>query len=788
MPRCTKFLAGLNEAQSRAVNHYVGPLLVVAGAGSGKTRALTHRIAHLIGEHGVDPSQILAVTFTNKAAREMRERLVSLLEQQLKDNFYHEVTKELWIGTFHALFARILRLDIDKFYDVEGLRWTRQFSIYDEVDAQRLVKEIVTEELQLDPKRFDPKKIRWAISSAKNQGWSPDDLEMQTTSQRGRLAAKAYRCYRKALATNNALDFDDLLLLPAQLLRQNIEVRNYWHHRFRHVLVDEYQDTNRTQYELIKLLVTNSNYPSTTDNWNGRSVFVVGDADQSIYSFRAADFTILMGFQEDFGDGAPDNLTRTMIKLEDNYRSTATILEAANALIANNSERIDKVLRPTRHKGDPIVLTCCNDEVAEAEMVVHRLRTLKAASPGFNWRDMAVLYRTNAQSRSIEEALVRWSVPYLVVSGLRFYDRREIKDILAYLRLLVNPNDRVSLLRILNVPRRGIGKVTVQRLTDAADQLRISLWEVISDPIAACSLGGRSAKGLLKFAELISNLQLDRHETPLPELIQRVIEQSGYANGLAADDSNEAEERRQNLQELVNAALQFQEESYGAGLEDFLASAALASSADRDNNTASDQVTLMTLHSSKGLEFPIVCLVGLEQGLFPSNRSLDNSALLEEERRLCYVGITRAMEHLFLYYTSERRLWGGVREACIPSIFLSELPRKLIQGDLPRSYDLTSRQVSLKSFAQINRKEHYKEGVTKNLSPSIITENVGRYSSSSTYSAGNRVYHVTFGEGKIIKVFGGGEIVSIAVKFDGMGPKIIDPRTAPIELIPHTDS
>ncbi|MEB3316940.1 MAG: UvrD-helicase domain-containing protein, partial [Cyanobacteriota bacterium] len=427
------FLAGLNDAQRRAVDHATGPLLVVAGAGSGKTRALTHRIAHLIGHHGVDPGTLLAVTFTNKASREMKERLEVLLAQslaqrqfgqpwgtlrlveqkQLRSRVYREVIKELWIGTFHALFARLLRFDIDKYNDPEGLSWTRQFTIYDENDAQSLVKEIVTQELGLDPKRFEPKKVRWAISNAKNQGWLPDQLETHADGPRDRKIAEAYRHYRRALAANNALDFDDLLLLPVELLRQNGEIRHYWHRRFRHVLVDEYQDTNRTQYELLKLLVADGRDPGEISDWKDRSVFVVGDADQSIYSFRAADFKILMGFQSDFGDGAADDATRTMVKLEDNYRSTATILQAANALIAHNSERIDKVLRPTRGEGEPISLTRCDDEIAEAEAVVHRMRMLTAANPELAWGDLAVLYRTNAQSRAMEEALVRWGIPYL---------------------------------------------------------------------------------------------------------------------------------------------------------------------------------------------------------------------------------------------------------------------------------------------------------------------------------------------------------------------------------------
>ena len=795
------FLAGLNDAQRRAVDHHEGPLLVVAGAGSGKTRALTHRIAHLIGEHGADPAQILAVTFTNKAAREMKERLELLLAQklaqsqfgqpwstlppveqrQLRSRIYREVTKELWIGTFHALFARMLRFDIDKFKDSEGLTWTRQFSIYDEADAQSLVKEIVTQELQLDPKRFEPKKTRWAISNAKNQGWLPDQLEANAEGQRGKLTADVYRRYRKALAANNALDFDDLLLLPVQLLQQNEQVRSYWHRRFRHVLVDEYQDTNRTQYELIKLLVTDGREPQSVDDWSGRSVFVVGDADQSIYSFRAADFTILMGFQEDFGDRASDESTRTMVKLEENYRSTATILEAANALIANNSERIDKVLRPTRGEGELITLTRCDDEIAEAEAVVHRLRMMESANPELSWGDMAVLYRTNAQSRAIEESLVRWGIPYIVVGGLRFYDRREIKDLLAYLRLLVNPADTVSLLRVINVPKRGIGKTTIQRLTDAANQLGIPLWDVVSDAEAVRSLGGRSARGLLQFCELLNDLRLRVQDAAPSELIQQVMEKSGYVAELITEGTDEAEERRRNLQELVNAALQYQEENDEGDLEGFLATAALSSDAD-SKDTAADRVTLMTLHSSKGLEFPVVFLVGLEQGLFPSYRSLDDPASLEEERRLCYVGITRAKERLFISHASERRLWGGMREAAVPSVFLSELPDGLIQGDIPQTGGAAlRRERRLERLTRVDR-----DPPTSAPANAVRRRQAGPAPGRS-WSVGDRVSHSSFGIGEVTHTFGSGEKVSIAVKFAGMGPKILDPRLAPIEPVVGTD-
>lgn len=798
-------LSGLNKEQSSAVNHYEGPLLVVAGAGSGKTRALTHRIAYLLTEYKVDPSEILAVTFTNKAAREMKERLELILAKKLAENelsqpwislklaeknlfrtrIYREITKDLWIGTFHSVFSRLLRLDIERFIDKEGLRWTKYFSIYDETDALSLIKEIVIQDMQLDPKRFEPKKIKWAISNAKNLGILPDKFAEKSEGQRGKITAEVYTLYRKALAANNALDFDDLLLLPVQLLNQNEDVRNYWHNRFKHLLVDEYQDTNWTQYELIKLLVTNGVKPSLFSNWSGRSVFVVGDADQSIYSFRAADFRILMGFQKDFKSKSLNQEKSNIIKLEDNYRSTATILEAANSLISNNKERLDKVLRATRGKGDLIKLTRCDDEIAEAESVVHKLRLLEAGNKNLKWGDVAILYRTNAQSRVIEESLVRWSIPYIVVGGLRFYDRREIKDILAYLRLLINPSDSVSLLRILNVPKRGIGKTTVQRFSDASSQLGIPLWEVVSDPEAIRSLGGRSAKGLLQFRELINELNSSRERTNPSEIIQLVMEKSGYISELIATATDEAEERRRNLQELVNAALQYQEENESADLEGFLATAALASDAD-NKDTAKDRVTLMTLHSSKGLEFPLVCMVGLEQGLFPSYRSLDDPASLEEERRLCYVGLTRAKERLFIFHATERRLWGGAREPSVPSIFLSEIPSEQMEGDIQLTGGAALRRE--RRIDRLTRIDRIDKKINSTETQQDFPKNAvrRRYSGpepGKDWSVGDRVSHSIFGEGKISHIFGSGEKISIAIKFNGMSPKIIDPRLAPIEII-----
>ncbi len=799
------FLNGLNENQSKAVKHFEGPLLVVAGAGSGKTRALTHRIAHLIVEHNVDPSEIIAVTFTNKAAREMKDRLELLLAKRMAENklmkpwssleqieknqfrsqVYRQISKELWIGTFHALFAKLLRLDIEKYKDKEGLTWTRFFSIYDEKDSLSLVKEIILQDLQLDPKRFDPKKIRWAISNAKNKGILPEQLEKEAESQRVKVVAQVYNLYRKALSANNSLDFDDLLLIPVQLLKQNLQVREYWHKRFKHMLVDEYQDTNWTQYELIKLLVSNGKNPSEFKDWEKRSVFVVGDADQSIYSFRAADFRILMSFQNDFDNSKESKISNSLVKLEENYRSTSTILEAANSLIENNKERLDKVLRATRGKGELIKLTKCDDEIAEAEAVVHRLRIINAGEIKFSWGDVAVLYRTNAQSRVIEESLVRWSIPYIVVGGLRFYDRREIKDIIAYLKLLINPSDSVSLLRILNVPKRGIGKTTIQKFSDAASELGVPLWEIVSDPEAIRSLGGRSAKGLLEFQELLTYLKNKIYQVTPAELVQLVMEKSGYISELIATATDEAEERRRNLQELVNAALQYQEDNEAADLEGFLATAALASDAD-SKDTNSERVTLMTLHSSKGLEFPIVCLVGLEQGLFPSYRSLDDPSSLEEERRLCYVGLTRAKERLFLFHALERRLWGGMREPAIASNFLSEIPSNLIEGDLPLTGGASLRRE--RNFERLTRVDRQNDNFDSRQPSALGPSNAVRKTFSGpmpgkSWSIGDKVVHSFFGTGEITHVFGKEEKISLAIKFDGMSPKILDPRLAPIKLI-----
>ncbi|MEN9224299.1 MAG: DNA helicase PcrA [Thermostichus sp. HHBFW_bins_43] len=778
-------LDALNPSQRQAVQHFCGPLLVVAGAGSGKTRALTHRIAHLVRQHRVDPTEILAVTFTNKAAREMKERIEQLFAEQeaqeqfgipwqqlepaqvthLKSSVFRRIIKPLWIGTFHSLFSQILRLDIEKYQDPKGRRWTRNFSIFDESDAQSLVKEIVTKQLNLDERRFEPKSVRYAISNAKNQGWTPADLERHQPNFRGRTIAQVYDLYQDQLAANNGLDFDDLIWIPVQLFRQNEQVLAYWHQRFRHILVDEYQDTNRTQYELIQLLTTNGETRKSQLNWQNRSIFVVGDADQSIYKFRGADFTILMEFQEAFGDGLPDDDTRTMVKLEENYRSTATILQAANDLIKNNTQRIDKVLKPTRKEGDPIFCHQADDEMAEAEFVVNAIKRLESRDPDTSWGDFAILYRTNAQSRPFEEVLMRWGIPYTVVGGQRFYDRKEIKDVIAYLRVVANPADSLSLLRIINVPRRGIGKSTIDKLTQASATLNVPLWEILSDETSVNTLAGRSAKPVVQFAQLLEYWHQQLPQASATTILEGLLRDSGYLEDLKAQGTEEAEERARNVMELYNAARQFEEEQGDPSLEGFLRNVSLASDLDNLQEGAA-KVSLMTLHSSKGLEFPVVFLVGMEQGLFPNFRALEDPASLEEERRLCYVGITRAREQLFISYASERRLYGN-REVAIPSLFLSELPKELIELDKPGAIP---RQLSRSNTLPIS--------ATPKAKPA------SRPGRSEQWSVGDRLEHPQFGQGHITHVFGSGERVTIAVKFSGIGQqKILDPRIAPIQKL-----
>jgi DNA helicase-2/ATP-dependent DNA helicase PcrA len=766
------FLNHLNLSQRQSVEHFCGPLLVVAGAGSGKTRALTYRIANLILTHKVAPENILAVTFTNKAAREMKERiemifaqriaeekhgqrwdlLPELEQKKIKSNVYRNTIKPLWVGTFHSLCAKILRFDINKYQDDKGRVWQRNFTILDESDVQSLVKQIVTKKLNLDDKKFEPRKMRYSISNIKNLGLSPQQYAEQNQDYKGRVIAEIYEEYQSQLAANNALDFDDLLLIPVRIFQQNESVLGYWYQQFQHILVDEYQDTNQIQYELIRLLSTNNETNKKEWNWQNRSVFVVGDADQSIYSFRMADFTILLNFQEDFGDNLPDDATQTMVKLEENYRSRENILQVANHLIEKNTQRIDKVLKATRGEGETIYTYRADNEREEASFVCRKIMQLVQENPELNWGDFAILYRINAQSRAFEDELINKNIPYNIVGGLKFYERKEIKDALAYLRLIINPADTVSLLRIINTPRRGIGKTTIDNLLNASQQLNIPLWEIINDETSVNTIAGKAAKKVNQFAEIINDCQTKIEEKPAAEILNQILNTSGYLEDLKQQGTDEAENRGENLNELLNAMLQFQEDNEDSTLESFLSNAALAS--DLDNLQEGEKVvSLMTLHSAKGLEFPIVFLVGFEQGLLPHNRSLRDPMDLEEERRLCYVGITRAKEQLFITYARERYSWGNV-DYCTPSQFLEELPQDLITSNLR------------------SRQSISKKAKEESESPS----------QSHDWQEGDQLHHPTFGTGIVTHLLGLGKKNTLVVQFD-VGRKIINPNHTKLEKI-----
>lgn len=780
-------LEQLNPSQRKAVEHFCGPLLVVAGAGSGKTRILTYRVAHLIRAHAVDPGDILAVTFTNKAAGEMKERILKLFSQdaahqegasyeslnegqvrRLENRVRKELIQPLWVGTFHALCARMLRYDIDKYKDARGRSWQRNFNIFDESDVQDLVKQLVLKEFNLDERRYAPRAVRSTISRAKNQAQTPADFcEAEGNSLRARTISQVYERYQDELARNNALDFDDLIWVPVQLLAQRAEVLEYWHHRFRHILVDEYQDTNRTQYELIRLLATNNQVRSAWD-WQKRSIFVVGDADQAIYSFRQADFRILMDFQADFGDGLPDTQTKTLIKLEENYRSSATILELANHLIANNVERIDKILRPTLPAGQPVQLYRADDEVAEAEFIVGQMRQSEQIEPDRLWRDFAVLYRVNAQSQPIEAVLSRWGIPYVIVGGLKFYDRREIKDILSYLKIIHNPSDSLSLKRAMTVPKRGIGKTTLDKLEGAAGALQMSLWDLVCDQTSVENMVGRTSGSILQFVHFIERLRSEAEHASISELLDRILAESGYVAMLQAEGTDEAQGRLENVLELRSVAQRFEEESDDTALEAFLANVSLAS--DLDNlDDERNHVSLMTLHAAKGLEFPVVYLCGLEEGLFPHFRAVQegDSSALEEERRLCYVGITRAKEHLFLSYAQNRRLYGD-RQPAIPSRFLEELPEQMLAGKTPG-----------RAGTRVRREERLSVAAR----PSTPPPATRRRQVSEDWSVGDRVLHTQFGQGQVTHIFGEGQKQIIAISFPGLGKKLLDPRIAPLQKI-----
>ncbi len=705
-----QYLADLNPAQREAVLATEGPLLVIAGAGSGKTRVLTYRVAHLINAVGAKPNEILAITFTNKAAGEMRERLGRLLGRS---------GRGLWILTFHAACGRILRREAQR------LGYRSNFTIYDQADQIRLVKQCL-EELERDPKRFTPRGIHNQISHAKNRLVSPDDYAAQVQSFYDQTVADVYQLYQRRLFASNAVDFDDLLMLTVDVLERFPEAREKWQNAFRYILVDEYQDTNHAQYRLLQLL-------AETD----MNVCAVGDPDQSIYAFRGADINNILDFERDFPR------TRT-IALEQNYRSTNAILEGANGVISNNRERKPKELWSELGAGEPVRVIEVEDEHAEARFVAAGIAAL--VEEGFSGDEIAVFYRTNAQSRVLEDVLVRQGIAYQVIGGPRFYERAEIKDAIAYLQVIDNPYDAVSLIRIANRPRRGIGDASLARLQAWADAQGRSLWEATVFAEEA-GVGAAPLRAVQQFRTLIQSLQSGAMELPVAELVDRTIARSGYLAALEAERTIEAQGRIENLQELVGVAREYQETADEPSLSHFLQEISLYSDQDAIREEES-LVTLMTLHNAKGLEFRAVYLIGMEEGIFPHARSIEEQGI-EEERRLCYVGMTRAKGLLTLTHASSRSLWGS-RGYNLPSRFLDELPESVERERL--------RPASWSSYgAGVAPREDI---------PSLST--------------GDSVRHGTLGEGVVTQIEPGGVVT---VRFEDGSERRLMLDYAPLERI-----
>ncbi len=644
-------LENLNKEQKEAVQTTKGPLLILAGAGSGKTKVLTSRIAYLI-QNGVHPRNILAVTFTNKAAKEMKARLGNILGEK--------TVKYMWVGTFHGICGRILRENIENYSFQSGKKLDKNFTIYDDTDTNAVIKQAI-KKLNFDDKVYQPKLVKSVISNAKNKMQDAYTFATFARDFKSQKIAQIFEEYENTLNNNNAIDFDDMLMLTVKLFEQNAQVRKEYYDRFEHILVDEYQDTNLAQYNLVNMLYTNCNSEIPPE----RSLCVVGDIDQSIYSWRGADYTIIMNFQKDFKN-------TKLIKLEQNYRSTANILNVANAIIENNTERVEKVLYSNKGEGELIDYFEAQDESDEANFIASKIKQ----DCGGNYNQYAILYRTNSQSRALEEACMAAGIPYRIYGGLKFYDRKEIKDIIAYLKLIFNPDDSQSFKRIVNVPKRSIGDTTVKRLQDFADREDISLFEAVKRIQEDTEIPPRTRTKLTEFAELIRKFKDASSNYSLREFVTLVIEKSGYLAELQMQNTPESEADIENLQELVNVAEEFVPEDENNVLGEFLTQVSLVSDIDSMDNIANN-VTLMTLHAAKGLEFPIVFLAGMDDGVFPHQRTFNVPSEMEEERRLMYVGVTRAEEKLYLTSAKRRQMWGEFKYYN-PSRFIEEIPRQLM--------------------------------------------------------------------------------------------------------------
>lgn len=749
---------GLNEQQRRAVQTLDGPVLILAGAGSGKTRTLTCRIANLI-DHGVAPWNILAITFTNKAAKEMRERVSTLAGEK---------SSGVWVSTFHALCARILRRDIEK------LGYTRSFTIYDDDDQSSVLKELF-KQFGIDEKTLSYKDVKAKISDAKDRLLGPDEWFASSPRDfRSQQIHDLYDAYERRLKHANALDFDDLLVRTLELFADHPPVLESYRERFQYVHVDEYQDTNFAQYSLVKVLTQKS-----------RNLCVVGDDDQSIYGWRGADIRNILDFEKDYPDA-------TVIKLEQNYRSTANILDAANQVIAHNEGRMEKALWTQMDAGDPIRLFCAGDEREEAAWVCDRMQQLKLA--GDSYGSMAVLYRSNAQSRVLEDMLVRAGIPYRIYGGQRFYDRKEVKDIVAYLRCIVNPSDDVSLRRIINQPKRSIGDSTIAELVRYAADQEMPLYSALVD--VPETLSARPRKCVGEFGDLMNELVMSREDMGVSEFVAFLIERTGLKAQYERDQSDEGKNRVENIEEFLGAVTEYEQSSDEPSLEDFLENVALVS--DLDNAEFGNKaVTMMTVHSAKGLEFPVVFMVGLEEGVFPNGRAMQDDSRLEEERRLCYVAITRAQKMLFISFAAQRMLYNQVNYNA-PSRFLRELPERVVDDRLIskrersfpgviESYQHPSPKRAPRHMASdarghglgMGRSALGISGVQKGFTPSAAAS-VPASAVASLFAVGDRVMHRKFGEGNVLEIRGAGNDARIVIGFAAYGQKEFVLSIAPI--------
>ena len=726
----------LNDRQCEAVKHTEGPLLITAGAGSGKTKVLTCRIAHLL-ELGVAPYRILAITFTNKAAKEMKERVTNLVGAQ---------ADSIWLSTFHSFCAKLLRFEVDGFHG-----YTRNFTIYDSSDQLVLVKDCL-KKLNLDDKQFMPRSVLGTISSAKNVLMDAKAFAAKASDFYEQKVADVYALYQEKLRENNAVDFDDLLFLAVRLLQEKEDVREKYQSRFQYILVDEYQDTNHAQYALTKILAA---------RW--RNICVVGDADQSIYAWRGADIRNIIDFTRDYPDAAS-------IKLEQNYRSTKTILHAANAVIDNNESRPKKTLWTENPAGNKIIHYQAQTEHDEADYIAGVIYNRHEISHE-PYGDMAILFRTNAQSRVLEEKLMRYAIPYTMVGGTKFYDRKEIKDVLAYLRLLYNPEDSLSLTRIINVPKRNIGATTMEHVAAYAEEQGISLFEALSstDEIPVTK---RARTSLENFAAMIFDLLNDIEGKDVLSLIETVIKQTGYGDMLdkEAEHDPQGESRKENVGEFLSVAKDYMDSNPDGNLQDFLENVALVSDVD-DFESSDSKVTLMTLHAAKGLEFPVVFLTGLDEGLFPHSRTLLDPAQVEEERRLAYVGITRAERQLYVTNATTRTMYGRI-SAYMPSRFLAEIPPQLMENYHRKSVMPQSRTTAVPGKQRVSI-------LTKPVASSLPK----KHAVTDTFAKGDKVRHKIWGIGTVLDVIGEGPNMQMKIQFPTKGVRQVVVKYAPLEKI-----